>query len=195
MYIKMLIYTVAVLLSGLILGSGFSSERENVIYLTTMGNISDENAPLVKEEIEKFYGMNVFYLGKNELPASAWCSLRKRYVAVEILKSLQKKTINGNYKVLALTDKDIEIEKNNHWGVMGLAYLGGNECVVSTYRIGGKKDRLIKVALHETGHMLGISHCTSGIASCLMKDANGKGATVDKARKYVCKNCKSKIKT
>jgi archaemetzincin len=99
-----------------------------------------------------------------------------------------------NYKVLALTDKDIETEQGKHWGVMGLAFLGGDECVVSTYRLAGSKDRFKKVTLHETGHMLGIDHCKFGVPDCLMNDAKGRGATVDRAKIFLCKSCKKKMK-
>ncbi len=169
--------------------------REKVVFLTTMGNISDKKAAIAEQEIEAFYGIDVKQIGKSRLPKSAYCSVRNRYVAVEILNDLKQKSIADhlkyNYKVLAITDQDIETEEGKHWGVMGLAFLGGDECVVSTFRLNGSEDRFRKVTLHETGHMLGIKHCTSGIPSCFMNDAKGKGATVDRARIYLCDKCRS----
>lgn len=175
-----------------------TDSRKKVVFLTTMGEISDKQAALAARELEAFYGIEVVLAGKNRLPEGAYCATRKRYVAVEILNHLRSKNIADrseyNYKVLALTDKDIETEQGRHWGVMGLALLGGDECVVSTFRLQGSEDRLKKVTLHETGHMLGVNHCSSGTASCFMNDAKGKGATVDRARVFLCGKCRSKMK-
>lgn len=172
--------------------------RKKMIFLTTMGKISDKQAGLAAHELEAFYEIEVVLVGKSKLPDDAYCATRKRYVAVKILSYLRSKNIADcteyNYKILALTDKDIETEQGRHWGVMGLAILGGDECVVSTFRLKGSEDRLKKVTLHETGHMLGINHCSSGTASCFMNDAKGKGATVDRARILLCGKCRSKMK-
>lgn len=169
-----------------------------MIFLTTMGRVTDKQVALAVQEIEAFYGIKVVQIGKNELPASAYCTTRKRYVAVKALRHIKSKSIphtsRYNYKTLVITDRDIETERGRHWGVMGLAFLGGNEGVVSTFRLKGSEERLKKVTLHETGHMLGISHCSSGTASCFMNDAKGKGATVDRARVFLCGKCRSKMR-
>jgi archaemetzincin len=172
-------------------------KKKQVIYLTAMGNITSEKVSLARKEIEQFYGIDVFYIGQNRLPASAYCKVRNRYVALEILQQLSKLQIKRNtkynYKILALTDKDIEIENSQHWGIMGLAFLGGNACVDSTFRLNGSNDRFKKVTLHETGHMLGIDHCKFYQSDCLMNDAKGKGATVDNAKIFIYSGCRKKI--
>jgi archaemetzincin len=172
-------------------------KRKQVIYLTTMGSISSNKASLAAKEIERFYGIEVIYIGYSKLPGSAYCKVRNRYVAVEILRQLRKLQIDGSapndYKVLVLTDKDIETENGKHWGVMGLAFLGGDASIVSTYRSNGSYDRFRKVTLHEIGHMLGIDHCEFDQSNCLMNDAKGKGATVDKAKVFICAGCRKKI--
>jgi archaemetzincin len=176
---------------------GFLDSRDKVIYITTMGDISPLNAQIAKRNIEKFYGIDVIITDKSELPGEAWCDVRKRYVASDILHNLKGKDIAGsaayNYKVLALTDKDVETENGRHWGVMGLAFLGGDQCVVSTYRMKGMGDRFQKVTLHEVGHMLDIDHCKFNEPSCFMNDAKGKGSTVDRANIYLCDGCRAKM--
>ncbi|MBA9078210.1 hypothetical protein [Rufibacter quisquiliarum] len=149
-------------------------------------------------EIEKFYGFDVKILGQYKLPEAAYCSIRKRYIAKIILNYLASLEIPGsagkNYKVIALTNKDIETEDGDtHWGVMGLAFLGGDVSIVSTFRMNSKRSRLQKVILHETGHMMNIDHCSSKDQKCFMKDAKGKGATIDQTKKHLCKDCKLKL--
>jgi archaemetzincin len=62
--------------------------------------------------------------------------------------------------------------------------------VVSTFRLGGRRDRLRKVSLHEIGHLLSLPHCQSGTASCLMQDARGRAATVDRTTETLCADCR-----
>lgn len=62
-----------------------------------------------------------------------------------------------------------------NYGVMGLGFMPGNACVISSFRLGDKKnlhERLYKVAIHELGHNNGLPHCKED--SCYMMDAEGK---------------------
>ncbi|WP_066829600.1 hypothetical protein [Rufibacter ruber] len=170
-------------------------KREKVIYLTTMGNVSEKAAMAAKHEIESFYRLNVEIIDKTNLPKGAFCEVRKRYVAKSLLNHLKGKNIAGsagkNYKIISLTNKDIETEDGSkHWGIMGLGKLGGDQSVVSYFRMNDCKKRFDKVVLHEVGHMLAIDHCSSKDSKCFMKDAKGKGSNVDRTLKHLCTDCK-----
>lgn len=176
----------------------FFYKREKVLYLTTMGPVSQEKVKDAARVIEKFYGFRVKFIGRNKLPEEAYCSARKRYVALRVLNHLKGmnpgELFHCNYKLLALTERDIETEgRNVHWGVMGLAFLGGDEGIVSGFRMKGKEARFRKVILHEVGHMLGINHCSFGVTACFMNDAKGKGAIVDRTKFYLCNGCRDNM--
>lgn len=100
-----------------------------------------------------------------------------------------------------LTNEDISTTKNNNldWGILGLGTCPGNTCIVSTYRMQKKsvpvvlfKERLIKIILHEIGHNFGLPHCKND-PECLMNDAEGTIATVDKEKKWLCNSCRKKL--
>ena len=182
----------------------FWDNRPRVIYLNTMGQIPSVYAKRAAIEIEKFYGIKVEYQGRAQLPGKK-CSVRNRYRAADILQVLtaaNEANSNAlNDKILALTDQDIETEDKNdqgqikrHWGVMGLGKVGGDESVVSTFRLHGSRDRFTKVTLHEVGHMLNMDHCRSNLPACFMNDAKGKASVVDSARIYLCNGCKKSQK-
>ena len=46
-----------------------------------------------------------------------------------------------------------------------------NVCVVSTYRMGGSQERVVKVAIHEVGHCLKLPNCSNTF--CVMTAGDG----------------------
>ena len=97
--------------------------------------------------------------------------------------------------MIGITSKDVSTTMGKHadWGVFGLGELGGDACVVSTFRIGDGKRRLEKVAVHEVGHTLGLPHCPT--KRCVMNDALGKVKTVDQSDGHLCRNCRGNLRT
>jgi archaemetzincin len=153
---------------------------------------------IVRQELQEFFKLPVQLLPQQQLTSRTMCPIRKRQKAsmlLEQLRTLVPDSADG--KVLALTVNDIEIEggREPHWGVMGLAnHIGGDACIVSTFRLAGKEERLQKVSLHELGHLMNLPHCTSGAAYCLMNDARGQGAVVDRTHKKLCQACRAQVK-
>jgi archaemetzincin len=82
--------------------------------------------------------------------------------------------------------------------VFGLAQ--GDRAVFSLHRFGNLegtheehiqvRDRTFKVALHETGHMLGIPHCKA--YECRMNGTNGL-AELDRQAMWFCPECEAKV--
>ena len=102
-------------------------------------------------------------------------------------------------KIIGITAKDISSTKDDiyDWGIIGLAKSPGKACIISTFRIKTPNkvlfnERFIKVALHELGHTLGLSHCTFS-NTCFMEAAAGTIKSVDRESKYLCSNCKKII--
>lgn len=127
------------------------------------------------------------------LPDKAYYKPRNRYRA-DSLNSYLWQMATTKSVVIGLTTKDISVRKGNmeDWGVMGLAYMPGHSCVVSTYRLSKKNlhEQLYKVAIHELGHTQGVAHCEYD-KSCYMRDAGG-GNPLDEETHF-CSYCKSHL--
>lgn len=176
-------------------------KQVQVVCLLPFAPVTAAQVHAVERAITSFYHLPVAVLPTEKLPASAICPVRKRYRAQGILDQMAAQFIappDTQTKLLALTTADIELEAppaKPHWGVFGLANrVGGDQCVLSTFRMAGQTDRLIKVSLHELGHTLHLPHCTSNTPACFMNDAKGKVATVDAAAVFLCDLCRTKLR-
>ncbi|UOQ70266.1 hypothetical protein [Hymenobacter cellulosilyticus] len=172
--------------------------RPEAIYLTSFGKLPAGQVSMVREAVQQFYGRRVHLLPTQHHTAATICPVRHRHRAAAVLEQLLPLLPDStNGKILALTTKDVEIEdgkRRPHWGVMGLAnYAGGQACIVSSFRLGGRIDRLRKVSLHEVGHLLSLPHCQSGTATCFMQDARGRAATIDRTREQLCPECQARL--
>ena len=98
--------------------------------------------------------------------------------------------VKGNITI-GITDKDISSSMHgvDDWGVMGLSYIPGRACVISSFRLkkNNLSDQLFKVAIHELGHAQGLDHCAN--KTCFMRDAEGKNTT-DQEKQF-CPKCKA----
>jgi len=171
------------------------------IYLVQVGpNLPPGKMELVKRQLQESYQVPVQTLPPVALPESAFYAPRNRYRARVILNQLRAMNLPVNSrhdKLLALTVEDVEVRispQKPHWGVMGLAdRIGGQQAVISLYRMAGKDSRLRNVAVHETGHLLGLRHCSGPENNrCVMRDAKGSGATVDRCSLDFCATCSQK---
>lgn len=189
--IILVILVIAFLTLSFIVGSN------STIYVTSMGNVKNSDIVKVQKELSSFYNCDVIILPKIDLMTDTKVKGMNRYQAEKILKNIIQKFYNKKGKVLLLTDVDICFNNGinkEHWGIFGLGMLYSKPCVVSTNRLKTNRDnRLVKVAIHEIGHTLGLNHCDNDI-KCVMNDAKGKGSTVDGVNKYLCSSCKIKLK-
>jgi archaemetzincin len=154
----------------------------------------------LKNETIAFYQCDVTVLRSCPLPQAAWYAPRSRYKADSLL-NYQLGLQSSASTVAGLTGKDISTTNGSipDWGVFGLGFCPGKACVISTHRLqkasktkAQLKERLIKVLLHELGHNFGLPHCAQS-PTCLMADAGGTIAQVDRERKWLCDKCKEKI--
>lgn len=184
--------------------------EKTVVGILSYKGFPKEKAILVSEAIDSFYHIETLLLTEKELPKQAFINVKSpRYRADSIIR-IQKRNFSEGYDfILGLTEKDISTTKTNSlgkvktpeskykdWGIMGLAYCPGNSAIVSTFRLKNKNtkiqtERLIKVAVHEFGHNLGLPHCINKL--CVMTDAVESIATIDNAKRALCKKCSDKL--
>jgi archaemetzincin len=172
-----------------------------VLLIQPLGKeLPNEDMVFVKQALVGFYNVQVKVLPRVDLPEQAYYAPRRRYRAEKILPFLLEKLPSDGDRILGLTGVDISTNKGHikDWGILGLANLGGKECIVSSFRFYGPAREgtharilLAKVAVHEVGHTLGLNHCTT--RGCLMEDAGGLVRTCD--REYdICARCRSMLK-
>lgn len=124
------------------------------------------------------------------LPEEAYYKPRNRYRADSLNRFLWQMATTKSV-VIGLTTKDISVTNGSieDWGVMGLAYMPGHSCVISTFRLSKKnlQEQLFKVAIHELGHTQGLPHCDFD-KSCYMRDAAGKNPLDEET--HFCPSCR-----
>jgi len=105
-------------------------------------------------------------------------------------------------KNIAVTDREITYQDREF--VFGLAYLEGDGCVVSTYRLETSvetayltsvldaefSERLRTEVVHEVGHTLGLTHCTAD--ACVM-NFSPTVAAVDEKPEDPCQYCSRRV--
>ena len=163
--------------------------------LLPLGEHEARLLPPVADGIAQVYGFAVRQLPPRELPQAAYYPEHKRYRADRLLDHLRElRRANPGCNVLVgFTSVDISTTKGKHadWGVLGLSYRQEGLSVVSTFRmhnqaLGGLvMRRAQKVVLHELGHAIGLPHRNDG-PECLMNDANGAIASIDRANGSLC---------
>lgn len=130
------------------------------------------------------------------IPKEAYNPRRNQYSAVAIIDHFSKLK-KYQCMVLIVIEEDIYVPGLNY--CFGLAL--GRVAVVSTKRLdpsfyGEKfnkdlfKSRLVKEAVHEIGHLMGLSHCTN--RTCVMSFSNWIGDTDIKSQR-LCDICKKKV--
>lgn len=150
----------------------------------------------VQAAIRREFGIESVVLPVRKLPQSAWYAPRGRWRADKLLQDLS--SIKGYDRVLGLTASDISTTLGDHkdWGVFGLGQMPGKACILSTFRLNRRvervspTERLKRVAYHELGHTLGLRHCSS--RPCLMNDAEGSIKSVDATNRF-CESCSRRL--
>jgi archaemetzincin len=129
----------------------------------------------------------------------AYDASRKQYGSIPVLEVLARLLPADAGKLLAVTEHDLFIPVLTF--VFGQAQLGGRVGVVSLARLRQEFyglppnhevlwERVIKEALHETGHMFGLVHCAD--RSCAMSLATNV-RQIDIKRAALCAACAARL--
>lgn len=125
------------------------------------------------------------------IPADAYNRLRAQY-RVERLLEATRQAVAG--RVLGVVDLDIYAEGLNF--VFGMADSPGRAAVITVTRLRASADearfqaRMLKEAVHELGHTLGLTHCRH--AKCVMYFSNTLADTDHKSAEF-CAECRARL--
>jgi archaemetzincin len=125
---------------------------------------------------------------------------RRQYRSIEILEMLAGNCPADTFKLLGVTECDLFIPVLTF--VYGQAQLNGRVAVVSLARLRQEYyglpenrevflERVLKEALHETGHTFGLVHCANG--NCAMSLATNI-RQIDGKRAAFCASCEGKLR-
>jgi len=175
-------------------------EADLRLAIQPFGSLDRDVIECVRTGIAGAYRLEITILPPVGLPAAAYYPSNARYLAEKLLAYLGSERYGSYDKVLGLTGRDISTTKGNiaDWGIFGLGSMGGQACVVSTFRLarGASRGlfhrRLVKVVNHELGHTFGLPHCP--VDRCLMGDARGTIVTVDRETGALCDQCREKMR-
>ncbi len=173
------------LLSGL--ASGVEDTTKS-IFILPAGKVPQRTIDALKTELGRTYDAKVTILDFQALPKSAYFAPRERYRADKLIDWSDKLGLKST-KTIIVTSVDISATARGHddWGVFGLGSVGGHSCVVSSFRLKGSLPNLVKVAIHEIGHTLGLDHCPT--FGCVMQDAEGTIRTLETENGKFCPRC------
>lgn len=154
------------------------------VRLVIYGEFPSELLGHIEAGLRRELDVDTLPVVRRALPDAAYYPPRKRYRAEKLLDALEQQS--PGVSQLGLTSVDISTTKGKYrdWGIFGLGSMGGDSAVISTFRLRrGARDadhrrlRVVSVAVHEVGHMLGLPHCDE--ARCVMNDAHGSIRSVD----------------
>jgi len=175
------------------------------IYLQAIGTFTKEQTEVIYE-VQDFmriiFGLEVNMLpvkGVDQIPASAQrqSAGQRQLLSTHILHQILKPNRPADaVAVLAITNEDLW--PGEGWNfVFGQASLAERVGVWSTARMGDPAKeaklflrRVLQVAVHETGHMFGIKHCTA--YECCMNGSNHQ-AESDRTPLVFCAECDAKL--
>ncbi len=185
--------------------------KRKTIYILPIGDLSAEQLKILEttaEYMRVFYSLPVKFekvrpLG--DVPAdkkrkaffTEHLQVKTSYFLGSVLPSVAK---NDAAATIGLTNVDLYTGDTSMAYVFGQASLAERIGVWSLFRLERPRtkaltqatvlDRTLKIAMHETGHMFGMRHCTK--YECLMSGTNSTSET-DRRPLDVCPECMAKL--
>lgn len=150
----------------------------------------------LRKNLETTFSAEVSVNDPMEIPEDSYNENRGQYLSHRFLERMEP--IRKTGMVLGITHADLYVPDLNF--VFGTALPYEKVAVISMARLepefhGSKPDeelfkkRALKEAVHELGHLLGLSHCPN--FRCVMHFSNSLGDT-DRKSAYFCRRCAKK---
>ena len=151
----------------------------NLVTLVPIGEVARPHLEALAEGLARHFHVACSIHPDSLDPAFAFNSLRGQYHSTEILKRLAPHAPNESWRVLGVTEADLYIPILTF--VFGEAQVGSGGALVSLHRLHQEfyglpadpqmlSERLLKEALHELGHTLGLRHCSD--YRCVMSSSH-----------------------
>ena len=166
------------------------------LLVAPLGVVDEIAVSVAAANIQSAFDLPVDVEARQSCPDSAILQARPQYDAARLMAFLEHGLPAGTFR-LGLTGEDISLAFLTY--VYGEAQIGGKAAVVSTFRLekGGRSgrvptsrmyERVAKVTVHETGHMLGLVHCSR--PDCVMNFSAGL-EHLDNLTRAFCSGCRS----
>ena len=185
---------------------GFRRGEENLlkILIQPIGEVDKGVFPPLKRGLERvFSGANVV-LSEREMPVpkGAFSLVRRQYNSTRVLLEMFRRCEGKEGdKVLGVTSVDLYVPSLNF--VFGEAQLLGTGAIISLHRLRPEfyvfppnqqlfTERIVKEAVHELGHTLGLKHCKN--SKCVMSFSNSI-RMVDTKDSRFCVECLSRLRS
>lgn len=175
--------------------------RRRSIGLVTFGDLDREELSFLPAALRDILGLPAEWGPNLPIPRDAYRQRRKQYLATPFVGALAELPGGSYLRLLGITGVDLFAQGLNF--IFGQAVIGGRECLVSLARLrpsfnglpvdaGLFRERVIKEAVHELGHTLGLGHCRDPL--CVMAFSNSLSDT-DRKSSAFCDNCGSIIRS
>lgn len=169
-----------------------------MIRLLRTGDVSDPTLERLRAGIGSEFRAACEILTSRLDPSFAYHPERQQVHATQILARLQGMVSPQSWRLLAVTDADLYIPILTF--VFGEAQLDGPCAVVSLHRLRQEfyglppdadllDERLLKEAVHEIGHTLGLSHCDD--YHCVMASSHAV-ERIDLKGASLCAGCRAR---
>jgi archaemetzincin len=159
-----------------------------------VGELSSELVEAVAGEIKQVFGFSTETNPILQDLSFALDNNRNQYHSTAILDRLAAGIPPHAIRVLGIVQVDLFIPILTH--VYGEAQLGGQACIVSTFRLNEGRsginvppkyiERIVKEAIHELGHTFNLRHCPE--PACIMHYCRSE-EDVDQKSDELCRYC------
>ncbi len=160
------------------------------IIIQPIGKIDNNVISMLAKSLGDIFDTKIFLSSTRlEVPEASYNPVRKQFNSTKILSFMIDSIKEASIHVLGVTDVDLYVPGLNF--VFGQAQCPGMFAVISVHRLQHPDEatflnRVVKEAVHELGHTLGLAHCDN--ARCVMHFSNSLLDTDIKGKQF-CERC------